>query len=100
MEKLTNIILCNIKEVDKFMKKTDSEILAELIEKEMIYKKQKIYYSNIQKENAGDIECEEPTFLELYTPYKQFMKETTFAHILKIGSSILSTAKKQLVQRE
>lgn len=70
------------------------EILEELITQELIYKGQKIYYSSIQRKNALDIASKEPTFLELYEPYKNLMTETTFARILGIGASSLSEKRK------
>lgn len=69
------------------------EILEELISHRLIYKGQKIYYSSIQRKNAIDIDYKEPTFLELYAPYKTLMSETAFARILGIGSSSLSEKK-------
>lgn len=70
------------------------EILKELIENRLIYKKQKIYYSDIQKKNALDSTSKEPTFLELYEPYKNLMTQTAFARILGINVSSLSLKKK------
>lgn len=70
------------------------EILKELIIQGLIYKGQRIYYSSIQKENALDANSKEPTFLELYEPYKSLLTETTFARILGIGSSSLSEKRK------
>lgn len=69
------------------------EILEELISHRLIYKGQKIYYSSVQRKNAIDIDYKEPTFLELYAPYKTLMSETAFARILGIGSSSLSEKK-------
>ncbi len=66
------------------------EILEELIKQGLIYKGQKIYYSSVQRKNALDIDSKEPTFLELYEPYKNLIAETAFARILGIGSSSLS----------
>lgn len=70
------------------------EILEELITQGLIYKGQKIYYSSIQKENALDTDSKEPTFLELYEPYKNLMTKTVFARILGISSSSLSEKRK------
>jgi len=70
------------------------EILEELIKQGLIYKGQKIYYSSIQRKNAVDIDSKEPTFLELYGPYKNLMSETAFARIIGIGSSSLSEKRK------
>ena len=75
--------------------KTDEQILQELISKWHIYKKQKIYYSDIQKSLANDTSSS-TTFLDLYEPYKDIMSETRFAKILKIDSSVLSAKKKKV----
>lgn len=69
------------------------EILEELINKGLVYKKQKIYYSNIQKKNALDTTSKEPTFLELYEPYRNLISETLFSRILEINRSSFSEKK-------
>ena len=70
------------------------EVLQELIKQGLVYKGQKIYYSNIQKKNALDIDYKEPTFLELYEPYKNLMSETAFARTLGISSVSISEKRK------
>lgn len=71
-----------------------NQILQQLISERLIYKKQRIYYSSLQRDNANDSEDNEPTFIGLYEPFKNLCTEYEFAKILGISSSIFCERKK------